>query len=114
MIKLEENKADMFIKDNQKYFPQEEIMYLRDILNTVDDEKFAILSDVEFIDPTVIFLVSFYYGCFGIDRFMLGEIGMGILELITVGLFGVWTVADWFIIGKKAERMNFNKIMELI
>jgi len=39
---------------------------------------------------------------------------MGILKLLTIGLFGVWTVADWFITFKKAERINFNRIMELI
>lgn len=111
---MNENKVDMFIRENQKYLPQKEIAYLREVLITTDEETFARLLDIEFKDPFFVFLASFYYGCLGVDRFMVGEIEMGILKLLTIGLFGVWTVADWFITFKKAERINFNRIMELI
>lgn len=40
---------------------------------------------------------NFLFGSLGIDRFMRGQIGLGILKLLTGGGFGVWTLADWII-----------------
>ena len=42
---------------------------------------------------------------------MLGETGMGILKLLTVGLCGVLTIIDWFTIQKKTLDLNFNNLM---
>lgn len=39
-------------------------------------------------------LLSWFLGSLAIDRFYLGKIGTGILKLITVGGFGIWTLVD--------------------
>ena len=39
----------------------------------------------------------FLFGYLGVDRFMRGQIGLGILKLITVGLVGLWNLIDWII-----------------
>ncbi|KAJ8652035.1 hypothetical protein O0I10_012344 [Lichtheimia ornata] len=43
-------------------------------------------------------LLSIFFGCFGVDRFYLGYIFLGILKLITAGLGGIWWVVDIILI----------------
>lgn len=111
---LDQNKIDMYIMTNQKYFPEEKIVYLKEKLRTMDEEKFSLISSIEMKDPTTILLVSIFLGTLGIDRFMVGDTGMGILKLLTCGCCGILTIIDWFSISKKAKNVNFNKIMSLL
>lgn len=111
---LEQSKIDMYIMTNQKYFPEGKIVYLKDKLRTMDDEKFSLISTIEMKDPTTILLVSIFLGALGIDRFMIGDTGMGILKLLTGGCCGILALVDWFTISKKTKELNFNKVMSLI
>lgn len=46
---------------------------------------------------------AFLFGLFGVDRFMRGQIGIGILKLvIEAGTFGLWALIDFLIAVKKA------------
>jgi TM2 domain-containing membrane protein YozV len=108
---MDAQKLDMFIMTNQKFFPSEKIMYLKERLRDIDDEKFSLISTLELKDPTTILLVSIFLGTLGIDRFMIGDTGMGILKLLTGGLCGILTIIDWFTISNKTKELNFNKIM---
>ena len=111
---MEKQKVDMYIMTNQKYFPTEKIMLVKERLQSMDDSKFSMLSTVELKDPMTILLVSIFLGTLGIDRFMIGDIGMGILKLLTGGVCGILTIIDWFTISKKTKELNFNNIMTLL
>lgn len=104
----------MYIMSNQKYFPAEKIVYLKEKLMAMDESKFALLSSIEFKDPTTILIISLFLGTLGIDRFMVKDTGLGILKLLTGGLCGILTIIDWFTIQKKAKEVNFNQVMMLI
>lgn len=72
------------------------------------------VSMIELKDPTTLLLISIFIGGLGIDRFMIGDTGMGILKLLTGGCCGVLTIIDWFTISKKTKELNFNNVMAQI
>ena len=111
---MDQNKVDMYIMTNQKYFPAEKIMYIKEKLAAMDENKFAMISTIEMKDPTTILLVSIFLGSLGIDRFILGDIGMGILKLLTCGVCGILTIIDWFTVSKKTKELNFNNVMTML
>ncbi|SDH46945.1 TM2 domain-containing protein [Roseospirillum parvum] len=43
-------------------------------------------------------LLCFFLGSFGIHRFYVGKIVTGILMLLTLGAFGIWTLIDFVMI----------------
>jgi|GEM_PF-1383618 len=40
------------------------------------------------------FLLCFFLGCFGIHRFYMGYVGIGIVQLLTLGGCGIWALID--------------------
>ena len=53
-------------------------------------------------------VMSIIFGWLGVDRFLMGKIGTGILKLITFGGLGVWWLVDLILIATKYEFKNVN------
>lgn len=111
---MDQQKIDLFLMTNKDYFPSEKFVFLKEKLKNITEEQFTMISAMEFKNPTTILIISLLLGSLGIDRFMLGDTGMGVLKLLTGGCCGILTIVDWFGCMKKAKEINFNNLMMLL
>ncbi len=111
---MDAQKVDMYIMANQKYFPEDKIVYLKEKLLAMPDEKFALISSTQLKSPTTLLVISLFLGTLGVDRFMLGNTGLGVLKLLTLGCCGILTIIDWCTVMKRTREYNFNKMATII
>jgi len=50
----------------------------------------------------------------GIDRFLIGDTGLGIWKLLTCGGLGIWALVDWFLIMGATREKNFAKFQQFL
>jgi TM2 domain-containing membrane protein YozV len=109
---MDQQKVDMFMMSYAKYFEGYQIAAIRDRLLSLDDSKLIQLQAANLKDPSTILIVSIVGGHFGIDRFLIGEVGLGIAKLLTCGGLGIWTIVDWFLIMGRTREMNLQRLFE--
>ena len=111
---MDAQKVDMFIMSNGKFFEGHQMNMIRERLLALDDSKWAVLSTAQFKDPTTTLIFSILAGSLGIDRFMIGDTGLGVGKLLTCGGFGIWAIIDWFMIQKATREKNMQKIQQFL
>lgn len=111
---MDSQKLDMYLMTNSKYFEAHQIAEIRTRLEGLDDAQWLQLSMVQLKDPTTSLIVSLLAGGLGIDRFIIGDTGLGIAKLLTCGGFGVWNIVDWFLIQKATKVKNLEKIFNVL
>jgi TM2 domain-containing membrane protein YozV len=103
---MDQQKVDMYIMTNTKFFEGHHLAWIREQLIQMDDAKWPELQMQQYKDPTTYLIVSLLGGNLGIDRFMLGDTGLGIGKLLTCGGLGIWAIIDWFMIMPAAREKN--------
>lgn len=103
-------KVDLFLLTHAKSFETHQLSFIREKLLALDDSQWIILQSLNIKDPMLSLIISIVGGHFGIDRFLIGDIGLGIGKLITCGGLGVWTIIDWFLIMDATRSKNFGKL----
>lgn len=107
---MDVQKVDMFIMTNGNCLPEQQLPFIRERLLGLDDSKWAVLSTIQFKNPTTALILSIFLGGYGIDRFYIGNTGMGIGKLLTCGGLGIWAIIDWFMISSATKEQNLNKL----
>jgi len=85
-----------------------EILFLQQAQQVPESRRteFMIAYQTQKKDRTLALVLSLFLGHFGIDRFFLGQIGLGVAKLLTFGGCGIWTLVDWFLIMGAADEYN--------
>ena len=65
------NPADQWLAINAKYFPAEQIQYIRQRIEALPEAQVQLLYTLSFQDPTMMLVISLFGGSLGIDRFYL-------------------------------------------
>lgn len=111
---MDSQKVDFFILSQGKYFPEASMPVIRQHLLELNESQWAMLSTIQFKDPITSLILSLLLGYLGIDRFYIGDTGLGIGKLLTGGGCGVWTIVDWFLIMNATKEKNFQRLQCLI
>ncbi|MFM8432279.1 MAG: TM2 domain-containing protein [Bacteroidota bacterium] len=111
---MDTQKADMFIMTNGKFFESHHIPQIRERLLAIDDSKWVMIQSVPLKDPQTALLISIFVGAYGVDRFYIGDTGIGVGKLLTCGGLGIWAIIDWFQIQGATRQKNFEKIQQFL
>ncbi len=111
---MDSQRVDMFLMSNSKYFESQHLPVIREKLMQMTDDNWHQLQMVQYKDPTVSIIVSLLAGGLGIDRFIIGDVGLGIGKLLTLGGLGIWTIIDWFLIMGATREKNLEQLRKVI
>jgi len=90
-----------------KLFYLQSLKSIRDSVPADRRDNFDLQFGAREKDPAIALILSLTFGYFGIDRFYIGNIILGILKLITFGGFAIWAIIDWFVITNSTRKANF-------
>ena len=82
----------------------------RILFSHLDENSLQILL-MQMKDPTISLILSILTGTLGVDRFFIGDIGMGVGKLLTGGGCGIWWLIDIFLIMDATRQKNLEMLM---
>ena len=104
----------MFMMMNAKYFESHQLASIRERLIQLDDSRSSALQMLQFKEPTTALIISILIGGLGIDRFYIGDTGLGVAKLLTCGGLGVWSIVDWFLIMGATREKNMEMLQQVL
>ena len=108
---MEQSQANQLIMMYSSKLSPEYIPTIRErIMGMEYATAMAAFSDIK--DPTIPIILSILLGELGIDRFYIGDIGLGVGKLITGGGCGIWWIIDLFLIMDATRKKNSEKVIQ--
>jgi TM2 domain-containing membrane protein YozV len=111
---MDAQKVDMFLISNSKYFEYFQLATIKGQLLELDDSRWMNVVSLQLKDPTTTLIISLLGGTLGIDRFFIGDVGLGIGKLLTCGGFAIWAIVDWFLIQAATREKNFENLQRAL
>jgi TM2 domain-containing membrane protein YozV len=105
------SKKESWIMSQGGRFRPEHLAMVRERLDSMPEDIDMFLYSMKLHDPVLILVISILVGEFGVDRFVLGDIGLGVGKLLTLGGLYVWWAIDLFFVMGRAKDKNFEKFM---
>ena len=111
---MNENTINSFLMQNAKFFDPASQTQIKQLLENVDESKLASIQAISFKDPMTMMILAIGAGSLGIDRFMLGQVGLGVAKLLTCGGCGIWTIVDIFSVQQRTKDFNLNLLKQAL
>ncbi len=108
------NQTIAFISQWSDSIPDGSGLMLQDRLAKLDEDKIPALAAITLKSPIVGLILGLFLGYFGADRFYKGDIGLGVLKIISMFfLVGfIWMFIDLFLVWKGIKEDNLKKISQ--
>ena len=104
---MESEKVNHMLMMLSSKIPAGSIPSIRTRLENTDISESEILAlQSQMKDPLLSILLSIFIGSLGIDRFYIGDVGLGIGKLLTAGGCGIWWLIDIFLIVDATKQKN--------
>ncbi|KGF50933.1 TM2 domain-containing protein [Prevotella melaninogenica] len=108
---MESDKVNHILMMLSSKIPAGSIPSVRTRLENIDISESEILAlHSQMKDPLLSILLSIFIGSLGIDRFYIGDVGLGIGKLLTAGGCGIWWLIDIFLIVDATKRKNLETL----
>ena len=104
---MELDKVNHILMMLSSKIPAGSIPSVRTRLENTDISESEILAlQSQMKDPLLSILLSIFIGSLGVDRFYIGDVGLGIGKLLTAGGCGIWWLIDIFLIVDATKQKN--------
>ena len=112
---MEKSQVAATLSQYTDKIPSNKTMLLKNKLEQADENTVSNLAMVKLHNPIVVLLISIFLGALGIDRFMIGDVGLGICKLLFGWItFGIWPLIDIFCSYKKAKEKNLQSLLNVL
>lgn len=110
---MTKEQARLIAIANIDKFDSYNLDYLIEKLSGVDSSTAVVVMN-QMKSPMLGLILSIVLGIYGVDRFYKGDIGLGILKLITCGGCCIWYLIDIFNIMDDIRSMNLELLTQLL
>lgn len=109
---MDTNKANALFVQYKDIVPSEQEPLLQSALRNAPDGLYENVATIKTYKKGTVILLSIFLGGLGVDRFYIGDVGLGIAKLLFGwATAGLWWFIDIFVCVKKAKEKNMKKIM---
>lgn len=101
-----------FISENKDRFSAIDMQRINVSLGELSDTQLTLIANNSYKDPTTSLILSILVGGLGVDRFYIGDVGLGVVKLVTAGGLGIWWLVDLFVIQNRTKKVNMKEFEE--
>ena len=109
-----QEQISQFIAVNGDKFDQANIGQIKSMLEQVNENRTNEIMSANFKSPMTMLIIAWLLGGWGVDRFMLGQTGLGVAKLLTLGGCGVWALIDIFTAMGRTRAYNMQLLQKLL
>ena len=106
---MNSNQVNMWLSMNADKFNQQDLGPIRRTLEAIPDDQMMLVQNIEFRKPSTIFLIAFLLGW---ERFLLDNILLGILKVLTCYGCGIWWLVDVISAKNRARIYNYQQFQK--